>query len=98
MTVNPADLQDQTLVHSQDDHAPGDEHGKDHDAHGYSFMKSLTHHTLPWPAWEIAHKPLVVFNSARYADYNYDYFASKPGFAEAEPSANQLGMGARLCR
>ena len=62
----------------------------EHAAHEYDFMKSLKHHTLPWPAWEIAHKPLLVFNSAKYADLNYDYFAHKPEYADATPTADQL--------
>ena len=45
---------------------------------------------MPWPSWEIAHKPLVVFNSAKYADIYYEKFSKKPEFATAEPSASQL--------
>ena len=59
-------------------------------AGGYDFMKTLAHHTLPWPAWEIAHKPLLVFNSAKYADLNYKYFSAKPSYADAQPTAAQL--------
>ena len=59
-------------------------------AGGYDFMKTLALPPLPWPAWEIAHKPLLVFNSAKYADLNYKYFSAKPSHADAQPTAAQL--------
>lgn len=68
-----------------------EQHGKEYDSgHSYSFMASLKHHSLPWPAWEIAYQPILVFNSAKYADYSYKYFAHDERFATAEPTASQL--------
>jgi F-type H+-transporting ATPase subunit a len=53
------------------------------EAHGdggshFSFEEVLAHHNHAFPAIEwLHHKPILVFNLAKYADKNLDYFSGK---------------------
>ncbi|TVR44431.1 MAG: F0F1 ATP synthase subunit A [Planctomycetota bacterium] len=57
---------------------------------GFSFIGALKHHSLPWPAWDPTGRPLLIFNSPKYADYAFKYLKVDPAFGTVEPTASQL--------
>ena len=53
----------ETAAHGQSAHA------------GFDFAASISHHNMPYPAWEPVHgKPLLIFDLAGFAARNLDYY------------------------
>jgi F-type H+-transporting ATPase subunit a len=93
--------------HSEESHGEGHgaEHGHGDAGHGdgghhheYSFVGSLAHHALPYPAWDVAHQPLLIFNSPAYSYKRIEKYKHTDKWDKAEPSDYQIEWAAKYLK